>query len=133
MNRNLTVNKRIYKVVLFILKVQPALVAFCYAIHPFLRYYHVDFSLLTQLAHLSLLHIIPFYIFSWLFRFCECHRLLLHYITVCELLNIYDQCRDIGIKEDVWLTIHCVLIMITIILITYSYVNSHKKDSLAAD
>lgn len=133
MNRNLTVNKRIYKVVLFILKVQPAFVASIYAIHPFLHFFHVDLSLLAQLAHLSILNIIPFYIFSWLFHFCECHRLFLHYITVNELLSIYDRCWGICLREDMRLVIHCFLILITVTLITYNYVNSHKKNTLATD
>ena len=134
MNRNLTVNKRIYKVVLFILKVQPAFVAFIYAVHPFLRFFHADWSPVAQLAHLSILNIIPFYIFSYLFHFCECHRLFLHYITVNELISMYDRCWGICIREDVRFGIHCLLILITVVnLITYSYVNSHKKNTLAAD
>ena len=54
-------------------------------------------------------------------------------ITVNELLSIYDRCWGICIREDVRFGIHCLLILITVTLITYSYVNSHKKNTLAAD
>lgn len=55
-----------------------------------LSYYNIDVPILSYIGGISILVVIRFYITSYTYRFCEYHRMFLHYIVVNNVLNIYD-------------------------------------------
>ena len=60
------------------------------------------------------------------FRFCNYHKMFLHYVTLNMLLNIVDY--EIGLPIDNW-ALFCVYIAITgisLFIILYMYLNRKK-------
>lgn len=120
-------NKRLYKVELLLLKVLPMLIALCYALNSLLSYFDIDLVFIGYVAHVSLLPLIFLYTSSYMFRFCEYHRMFLHYTVINELINIYDYYIGIPITNRDFFILHIVLIWITLFVVLYLYVKHHKK------
>lgn len=67
------------------------------------------------------------YLSSYVFKFCEYHRMFLHYIVLVNIISIYDV--YIGIPLDFyWLfRLYFIITGIFAFIILYMYVKSHKK------
>ena len=120
-------SKRLYKIELLSLKVLPMLIALCYALNSLLSYFDIDLVFIGYVAHVSILPLIFLYTSSYVFRFCEYHRMFLHYIVVNELINTYDYYIGIPISNRDFFILHIVLIWVTLFIILYLYVKHHKK------
>lgn len=120
-------SKRLYKIELLSLKVLPMLIALCYALNSLLSYFDIDLVFIGYVAHVSILPLIFLYTSSYVFRFCEYHRMFLHYIVVNELINTYDYYIGIPISDRNFFILHIVLIWVTLFIILYLYVKHHKK------
>lgn len=83
-------SKILYKIQLYLLKVIPMVMAFICLLNTVLSYFDIDVILLSYLGSCSILMIVYLYIASYVFRFCEYHRMFLHYIVVITGLNTYD-------------------------------------------
>ncbi len=71
--------------------------------------------------------IVYLYISSYIFRFCEYHRMFLHYIVINTAINTYDLYIGIPMSDLELLTLYMSITGITLFLILYLYVKSHKK------
>lgn len=81
-------SKILYKIQLYLLKVIPMVMAFICLLNTVLSYFDIDVILLSYLGSCSILMIVYLYIASYVFRFCEYHRMFLHYIVVITGLII---------------------------------------------
>ena len=91
-------NKKLYKIELCLLKVLPMIIALFYLINTVTSYFNMDIPILSSIAGLSIIPLIFIYVSSYAFKFCEYHRMFLHYIVVNDVINIYDY--YIGIPLD---------------------------------
>lgn len=75
-------SKNLYKVELYLLKIMPMVIALAYLVNTVSSYFGVDIPILASIAGMSLIPLIFMYISSYVFKFCEYHRMFLHYIAV---------------------------------------------------
>lgn len=90
-------------------------------------YFGVDIPILASIAGMSLIPLIFMYISSYVFKFCEYHRMFLHYIAVNDIINIYDWYIGISVTNRELFVLHMSITGISLFIILYLYVKSHKK------
>ena len=66
------------------------LLAFITLLNSILSYFNIDLVILSYIGGVSLITILFIYITSYTFKFCEYHRIFLHYIVVTWIINIID-------------------------------------------
>ena len=120
-------NVELYKVELYLLKIIPILLAGIHLANTVLSYYGIDIIVLSYIGSVSLIPLIFLYISSYVFKFCEYHRMFLHYIVITNSVNIYDYYIGIPITDRALLTTHLIIAGICLIIILYLYVKTNKK------
>lgn len=85
-----TLNKKLYKIFIIIVKYIPNILALSKMIGLVLSYFKITSFFLTCLGGTSIIFFIMLYIISYLFNFCGIHRLSLHYTTIIYLLSVFD-------------------------------------------
>ena len=120
-------NVRLYKIELYLLKIIPIVLAGIHLINTVFSYYNIDIIILSYIGSVSLIPLIFLYISSYVFKFCEYHRMFLHYIIVNNLINIYDYYIGIPIDNKQLLITHLIIAGICLIIILYLYVKTNKK------
>lgn len=120
-------SKILYKIQLYMLKVIPMVMAFCYLLNSIFSYYDIDLEFLSYLSGCSTLMMIYLYVASYVFRFCKYHRMFLHYIVANTIINVADLYIGIPLTDLEMLTLYLSITGITLFIILYMYVKSHKK------
>lgn len=122
-------DKTLYKLELYLLKVIPMLLALIAFLNTVLSYFDIDLVIWSYIGSVSLLPLIFLYMSSYVFRFCEYHRMFLHYVIVTNVLNVYDYYVGIPISDRELLVLHMIITGISLFIILYLYVKSTKKSS----
>lgn len=122
-----SLNKALYKIQLYLLKVIPMVMAFIYLLNMILSYYNIDLEIFSYLAGNSVLTIMFLYISSYVFKFCKYHRMFIHYTTFIWILNIYDLYIGIPLNDRNLFTMYLSITGIFLFIILYLYVKSHSK------
>lgn len=120
-------SKNLYKIELYLLKVIPMLIAAIYLINTVLSYYDIILLVLSYIGGLSLIPLVFMYISSYVFRFCSYHRMFLHYIVINDLINLVDYYYTLPISDWQLLVLHIGIAGISLFIILYLYVKSHRK------
>ena len=120
-------NKSLYKIELYLLKVIPILIAAIYLINTVLSYYDIILPVLSYIGGLSLIPIVFIYLSSYVFKFCSYHRVFLLYIVINDLINLVDYYYTIPISDWQLLVLHVSIAGISVFIILYLYVKSHRK------
>ena len=84
-----------------------------------LSYYDIDAPWLSYIGGVSLLVVIKFYITSYTYKFCEYHRMFLHYIVISTTLSIYDYTIGIPITDRSMFTLQLIIAGVSLFLILY--------------
>lgn len=95
-----------YLVELYLLKIMPMVIALAYLVNTVSSYFGVDIPILASIAGMSLIPLIFMYISSYVFKFCEYHRMFLHYIAVNDIINIYDWYIGISVTNRELFVLH---------------------------
>ena len=103
-------NKVLYKVLLVTLRVIPMLLAFCAVCNNILCFFSIDVTIFSFIGGVSVLPLLFLYLASYVFRFCEYHRMFLHYILISDLLNIFDMFIGVPVSVRGLFGIHCLLV-----------------------
>ena len=130
-----SLNKRTYKVFLFIVKYVPNVLAILKILGLILGYFKIT-SLtfaLTCFGGTSIVSLLILYLISFIFRFCGLYRLSLNYVTIIYLLTIIDY--YIGIPLSILGIYQLYAIITGVFLISwivywYTYRNNPKIDHL---
>lgn len=101
--------------------------AFICLMNSIFSYFDIDLPILSYIASNSVVTIFYFYISSYVFRFCEYHRMFMHYTTVTWVINIIDLYIEIPIGDIPYLLLQLIVAGIFIFIILYLYVKSNKK------
>ena len=113
-------NKSAMKLLLLSAKVIPMVIAFLHLVNIILGYFVVDCQFLSYIGGMSLLSLAFFYICSYALKFCEYHRMFIHYSVLIDLINIYDE--YVGIPLSNWnyfvglLAVTAIMLFITLYL-----------------
>ena len=120
-------NKALYKIQLYLIKVIPMVMAFISLVNTVFSYYDVDLPILSYIGGYSILTILFLYLASYVFKFCEYHRMFIHYIVVNWALNIYDAYIGIPLNDRGLLITYLTVTGIFLFIILYLYVKNHKR------
>ena len=120
-------NKRMYKLLILMLKYIPMLIALVYVLNTVLSYFYIDVPMLSNIAGMSILSWMFMYTAATVFRFCLYHKMFLYYILITDVVNITDYYIGIPIEGIELLMIHGAITGISLFLILYFYVKSNKR------
>lgn len=120
-------SKILYKVELLLLKIIPMLMAVCSMCNSILSYLDIEVVILNYIGGVSLLPLIFLYLSSYVFRFCEYHRMFLHYLLITDIINIYDYHIGIPLDNLEYLCLHMIVTIISMFIVLYLYMNRKKK------
>ena len=116
-----------YKIELVIIKALPFLLAVLYLITTILDYFNINSTIVNYIAMFCLYLFL--YITSYVFKFCEYHRMPLHYIVLINILSIYDVYIGIPLDNFRLFQMYGIITCIFVFLTVYFYVKSNKKFS----
>lgn len=119
--------KSLHKLLLVTLKVIPMLLALVCLLNTVLSYAGIDLVVLSYIGGVSVLPLVFLYISSYAFRFCEYHRMFLHYVVVNWILNIYDYYVGIPLSDRNLLAMYLIITCVFLFIILYLYLKTRKK------
>lgn len=120
-------SKILYKIELYLLEIMPMIIAMAYLVNTILSYFFIDVPIISSIAGMSLIPLLFMYVSSYVFKFCEYHRMFLHYITITDIINIYDWYVGIDISNRALFTLHMSIAGISLFIILYLYVKNNKR------
>lgn len=112
-------NKLLYKLELYLVKIIPIVIAVLEVLNTVLSYLNIDVEIISMVAGMSLLPLLFLYVSSYVFRFCSYHRMFIHYIAVNEAISWYDYKVGIPITDKSLLVLHLLIVGLFFILIIY--------------
>lgn len=119
MAAEVSLSKPLYKIELYLLKVIPMIMAALHLASTTLFYFGIDLEVLSYLGGVSFLTLGFLYLSSYVFKFCEYHRMFLHYIVVANLLSIYDTYIGIPVSDGILFMSNMTIAGIFLFLILY--------------
>ena len=75
-------SKLLYKIELRLLKIIPMILALTALLNSILSYFNIDLYILSYIGGISIFTMVFLYLSSYVFKFCEYHRIFLHYVVV---------------------------------------------------
>ena len=120
-------SKTLYKIELGLLKVIPMILALTALLNSILSYFGIDLYILSYIGGVSIFTMLFLYLSSYVFKFCEYHRMFLHYIVSTWIINIIDYYVGIPISDLEYLCLQMIIAGISLFIILYLYVRRHKK------
>lgn len=111
-----SLNKALYKLELYMIRIIPVVISVIYFINTVLTYYGYRIELFSALCGISLLPLIFIYLSSRVFKFCLRHRLFMYYIAFSETEAWIDYKIGISVSSE---TIFIFDILVFAALVTY--------------
>lgn len=108
-----------YKLELLCVKYIPILIAVIVLANAILSYFDIYIEEINYVAGTSFLTLIPMYISSYAYKFCEYHRMFIHYILSHKLLVTVDMYIGIPVSDFNMLMVYLVLAGIFALAILY--------------
>ena len=114
-------SKMLYKIELLLLKTIPILIALCSMSNSILSYLDIEVVILNYIGGVSILPLIFLYLSSYVFKFCEYHRMFLHYLLITDIINVYDYHIGFPLDDLEYLCLHMIVTAISLFMILYLY------------
>ena len=121
--------KCLYKIEIYILKVIPVVLALICFLNTVLCYFGIDLPILTYVGGVSFLTIGFLYLSSYAFKFCSYHRMFLHYIVVINVLSYIDMVFGIPINDFNLLILYTSIALLFMLLIVVNIRNERNKEN----
>lgn len=121
------IDKLLYKIELYLVKVIPMIYALLSLLNTTLSYFNIDVVVLSYIGSVSFVTLLLLYITSYVFKFCEYHRMFIHYTTITWVLNIIDLYIGIPVSDVGYLGIQLIVAGISLFIILWLYIKNHKK------
>lgn len=122
-------SKRLYKIELLLLKLIPMILAFTALLNSILSYFGIDLYILSYIGGISIFTMVFLYLSSYVFKFCEYHRMFLHYVVITWIINIIDYYIGIPVTDLEYLCLQMIVAGISLFIILYLYVKHNKRAS----
>ena len=120
-------DKRLYTIEIKLLKILPSLVALIYFINTVLSAIKIDLPILSYIGGMSFIPLLFMYLSSYVFKFCEYHRIPLHYILFNNVFSIICYTFDIFMYVNSYIVFHSILFGICLFVILYLKSRSNEK------
>lgn len=114
----------LYKVEIIIIKVLPFIIAALYILSTILDYIGICSTLVNYIVYL--MFFLFLYVSSYVFKFCEYHRMPIHYALGINLINVYDVYVGIPVDNYSMFGIYSIFTGVAIFITVYLYVKSRK-------
>lgn len=124
-NLNHVLKRNLHKTSLLILKLIPIVLCILSFLSTILDSFNINIIIINYIMFFIIYLFL--YLASYMFSFCEYHRLFLHYIILINIIKIYDCYIGIPIDNFNILKVYVIITVIFIFIISYSYVKSNKK------
>lgn len=121
------VNKMLYKLELYLLKIIPYLIAGCYLTNTILSYIGLDVPLISLFGGMSILPYIFLLTSSFVFKYCIYHRMPLYYILVSDIIAYYDIYFNIPVTHRTLFSINLIITGLFLFLTIYLKLKLCKK------
>lgn len=102
-------NKTLYKIEIVFLKIIPFLLAGLNFINTVFWTLNITSPFIVSMSSVSIITISFIYISSYVFKFCEYHRIPLHYVVVNNIINSLDYHFQIPVSDYNWLIINSLI------------------------
>ena len=113
--------RRVYKLLIWLLKIIPMLLAITTIAGTLCSFFGVNPSVFSFIGSISLFPLLFLYLASYAFRFCIYHRMFLHYIVANNALVYADYFWKIPVEDTTLLMVHLILIGIFLFLVLFFY------------
>ena len=94
-------------------------------VHTVFSYFNIDAFIITIFSGMSIGTLILSYLISYAFKYCEYHRIPLHYIVISNTISIIDYYIGIPISDKMLFCLYLILFGI----FTIWYVKNYKKST----
>lgn len=108
-----------YKLFLGFLKILPILMAGLFLLNTILSYFDIDWPVISYIASVGLIPWLFILVSSYLFRFCEYHRMFLWYIMVNNIICWIDEEYGLPVSDRSYFILHIIIAGIFLFLVLY--------------
>ena len=112
-----SLNKSLYKIELYLIKVIPMLLAGITLLNTILCYFGINTPLLSYIGGVSFLTLGFLYLTSFVFKFCAWHRMFLHYTLIINVLNTIDYYIGIPMSTHHLFVLHAIITGLSLFII----------------
>lgn len=116
-----------YKLFLGFLKIIPMVLAGLFLLNTVLSYFYIDWSIISYIAGIGLIPWLFLMIASYLFHFCEYHRMFLWYIMANNILCWVDYEFGIPVSNKGLFLIHIIVAGLFLFLVLYFHQKCRKR------
>ena len=127
---NKALNKYLYKIELYVLKIIPMLLSLCSFLNTTLFYFGINLTILTYIGGVSFLTLGFLYISSYAFQFCSYHRIFLHYILIVNIISYIDMEFNIPLSNFNLLILYTTIAFISMVLILIKFKNEKYNNEI---
>lgn len=126
-----SVNKRLYKWELWLVKVIPIILAGLTLANTILSYYYIDLIAISQFGGVSVLTLLFLCLSSFAFGFDVCHRIFIYYVIVNWLLNLFDYYVGIPLNNRALFIMYIVIAGLAVLVYLYFKQKKHGDNEVS--
>ena len=112
-------SKKMVKIFVLVTKYLPMLIALIHFLNSTISFFYGNDIPLNYLGGISLLSVSYLYLASYTFKLCEYYRMFLHYIVICDIINIIDLYVGIPITDIEYYVLFVIITIITMFIVIY--------------
>ena len=112
-------SKKTVKIFVLVTKYLPMLIALIHFLNATISFFYGNDIPLNYLGGVSLLSVSYLYLASYTFKLCEYYRMFLHYIVICDIINIIDLYVGIPITDIEYYILFIIITIITMFIVIY--------------
>lgn len=122
------INKILYKSEILTLKCLPIILSVFYFVGTLLSLFEIDVAIISYISGMSLIPLLFMYLSSYVFQFCNYHRMFLHYVAFNMMINCIDWYIGIPVSNRLFLAIFLIVTCIFLFVILYLYLKSRRNE-----
>lgn len=127
MEERKSVSKNWYKIELLLIKFIPILISFINIIDLVFLYFKMQFPIFKYVGGMSCMTLIFLYVSSYVFSFCNYHRMFIHYLFISWIFGIINQYFGILNYYKNYCIIQFIIAGVSLFIILYLYVKTTKR------
>ena len=119
------INKTLYKLTIITLKFLPIVMASAFMISNI-----IHITIIQIICHIIGINVAQFlfiYLTSYAFKFCNYHRIFIHYLVLIETINVIDWYIGIPVSDKAMQITHIVISVVFIVIAVKMYYNKNIK------
>lgn len=128
----MNLDKYLYKIELYVLKIIPMLLALCSFLNTTLFYFGINLPILTYIGGVSFLTLGFLYLSSYVFKFCGYHRMFLLYILVINIISYIDMEFGIEVSNFSLFIFYTTIAFIAMCLILIGFINERYNKKVSS-